>query len=84
LQSPDNNFATATVQSTELSPAGDIYDDAFRLMHLAAACRLKGDFDSNPDGATALAYLRKLDFHVLRIADFIKIQSLGMFTNDLG
>jgi hypothetical protein len=83
LKSPDDNFATATVQSTELSQAGDIYDDAFRLMHLAAACRLKQDFDSNPDGATALAYLRKLDFHVLRISDFIKIQSLGMFGKHL-
>ena len=82
LRSPDADFVTATVESVALSPAGPIYDDAFRILYLAAAGRLSGKLDLDSDEAIALSYLQKLDFRVLKLADFVRIHSLGLVESD--
>ena len=76
LQSPDANFATAIVQSVELNPPDEEYDDAYEILYRAALGRLNDDLSGDPEGATALAYLRRINFHVLRIPDFLRVHTL--------
>jgi hypothetical protein len=61
--------------ATDLPSPGRDYDDAFRLVHLAASYRLASR-DSKPDEQIAMAFLQSLGFQVLRLNDFIKTFSL--------
>ena len=73
IKNTDVGTPNTTFESIELSPPGENYDEAFRIVYFSALHRLSGK--SNPDSEefTAFAYLRKLGFNVLNINDFIRI-----------
>ena len=62
-----------TAKSIELPSPGQSYDEAIGLMYLAARYRLgKCTPTEVDDGLTAVAYLRKFGFQVLRLPDFLR------------
>jgi len=73
IKNTDIGSPNTTIESIELPSAGDLYDEACRLIYYAALHRLKSDKNPNSEEMTAVAYLRKLGFHVLTVHDFIGI-----------
>lgn len=72
-----------TVLSTELTSPGRNYDDAFRLLHLAACNRLQFTDGAEPEERqAALAYIEKIGFRVLTLPDFFRSFSRVFEFND--